>query len=795
MEDNRAPLFENLRKLINVVDELRDVGLQQYINLPRIAVLGTQSSGKSSLLESIMGIDCLPRGDGVVTRRPLELRLVHTQHADKPWAVFEEIKAEKFFDFDKVKDKINELTDKICGVSKGIVDNPIVMTVYSPSCPDLTLIDLPGITRVPLPGQDPDIERITKTMAKRYCTDPRTVILCVIPANADISTSDGLQLAREWDPQGARTIGVITKVDIMDKGTNAKKLILGSDIPLKLGYVGVKGRSQQDIHDKMKVTRALEIEKEFFSSHAVYSALPSGHCGTEALSNKLTKILFNHIRLCLPEILKEIVAKARECEDRLKDLGTPLPSTQKEKMQLLWNMINDFTENFKNTLKGKYDGRRPAKLNDEISGGAKIKSMFHTLYSDFYKKYPSEVYSDKDIELAIKYHQGDSIPGFPSMDAFLYLVGPIMDKFKDPSTELINNVHGYLEQLAFILIGKIFARFPGVIDDITDITSSLLREEKDKTKQLVDEIIESEQNYIFTNDLNYLVSNSSFIPVVDRTNQQDKTPIDPQKIFVGELRSRIDSYVNIVLRNIRDLIPKLIGNFLVAAAQSRLQYTIYNDINRKEELMNALGEPPHITAERETLTKVLGILNKAKKVLQKDPDLATPLKQEESVNEDSSHADIDANRTRTTNPTTVKSQPVTNSFSNPSQFTGNSNVSNAYNAKPDLKEKSKSPERGISIGNGLVVENIGFNPLTGQVTGSVKPKDSPFGNASVGVGIGMDKNMNLVSNANVNPLVNGGQKPGVNPLAQPTGTTGTTTKPVGNDNSLFGAMINRPQKK
>ena len=82
MEDNyRAPLFENLRKLINVIDELRDVGLQQYINLPRIAVLGTQSSGKSSLLESIMGIDCLPRGEGVVTRRPLELRLVHTPHS------------------------------------------------------------------------------------------------------------------------------------------------------------------------------------------------------------------------------------------------------------------------------------------------------------------------------------------------------------------------------------------------------------------------------------------------------------------------------------------------------------------------------------------------------------------------------------------------------------------------------------------------------------------------------------------------------------------------------------------
>ena len=87
---------------------------------------------------------------------------------DKPWAIFDDNKAEKIFDFDKVRDKISELTDKIAGKSKGIVDNPIIMTVYSSSCPDLTIIDLPGITRIPLPGQQQDIEKVTKEMAKRY---------------------------------------------------------------------------------------------------------------------------------------------------------------------------------------------------------------------------------------------------------------------------------------------------------------------------------------------------------------------------------------------------------------------------------------------------------------------------------------------------------------------------------------------------------------------------------------------------------------------------------------------------
>lgn len=138
-----------------MIDELRDVGLQQHIALPRIAVLGAQSSGKSSVLENIVGHDFLPRGDGVVTRRPLELRLVHLHNqSEAPWAVFDEIPNKRFTDFNEVRKGIEDLTDKIAGVKKNIVDKPIVLKVHSPRCPDLTVVDLPGITRIPLAGSD-----------------------------------------------------------------------------------------------------------------------------------------------------------------------------------------------------------------------------------------------------------------------------------------------------------------------------------------------------------------------------------------------------------------------------------------------------------------------------------------------------------------------------------------------------------------------------------------------------------------------------------------------------------------
>ena len=154
---------------------------------------------------------------------------------DIPYAVFEVKKDEKMTDFEKVRQRIEQLTNDEAGGQKNIVDKEIIMTVYSANAPDLTVIDLPGITRNPIGDQPKNIEEITRNMADRYSLskisfqillikthvltnrfvkDERTIILCVVAANADISTSDALQMAMRIDPKGDRTIGVITKVTI-----------------------------------------------------------------------------------------------------------------------------------------------------------------------------------------------------------------------------------------------------------------------------------------------------------------------------------------------------------------------------------------------------------------------------------------------------------------------------------------------------------------------------------------------------------------------------------------------------
>jgi GTPase SAR1 family protein len=185
--------------MISLIDKLRDFHLNDYISLPRIAVLGEQSAGKSSLLESICGLNFLPRGGGIVTRRPLELRMIRAP-VSAPYFIFPKDKGEtKFTDTDQVRQIIEDLTEEATNHTKNISDIPITCTVYSSEVPDLTLIDLPGITRNPIKGQPDNIEELLKNLVRKYCENPETLILCVIPANIDLANSEALKFARHLD--------------------------------------------------------------------------------------------------------------------------------------------------------------------------------------------------------------------------------------------------------------------------------------------------------------------------------------------------------------------------------------------------------------------------------------------------------------------------------------------------------------------------------------------------------------------------------------------------------------------
>ena len=612
--DNDNILFKKLRKLINLVDQLRDAGVNEYIQLPRIASLGTQSSGKSSVLESIVGLDFLPRGDGVVTRRPLELRLNHIQDG-KPWAVFDEVKGEKFYDFNKVRETIEKLTDDVCAGEKNIVDKPIVLNVYSQTCPDLTLIDLPGITRVPVGKQPKNIEEITKKMAIRYCEDPMTIMLCVIAANSDIATSDGLKMAKELDKKGTRTLGVLTKLDIMDKGTDAKKVLLNQEIPLKLGYIAVKNRSKQDLIDKISMEEMQKREREFFKNHPIYKHLPPNCFGNDVLIQKLTKILFRIIRENLPGIIKSINESIRRCEEDLKLLGKPMPTDEAGKINMIWNLLSEYCEIFKHILRGKYDPKRAGYLRDE--GGFKIKAIFKGLLEEFTGDYQvTHDVSDADIDYAIKLHSGDSIFDFRSVNVFLYLLKPKLEQLKEPCIECYNNVYSYLEMLSNKILERVFNRYPKMISNISELANKFLLEEKEKAKKLIDSIIDMDMNHLFTNDYEYMTNYSS-----QTTKGPKQAGAESKNFFVRDVRGRIDAYFRLIVRNLRDSIPKALGYTLVKTIENDMKMKLYEMLYNDKSMVSILNEPEGVKRQRMDLNRQIKIMKDAQKVIKRDPDL------------------------------------------------------------------------------------------------------------------------------------------------------------------------------
>mgnify|MGYP000972627469 CR=1 FL=1 len=249
----------------------------------------------------------LPRGAGIVTRRPLVLQLIN-KPANKrlsngveklettdseanldEYGEFLHLPGQKFYDFNKIREEIIRETEAKVGRNAAISPAPINLRIYSPNVLTLTLVDLPGLTKVPVGDQPKDIEKQIRDMVLKHISKPNAIILAVTAANQDLANSDGLKLAREVDPEGQRTIGVLTKVDLMDEGTDVVDILAGRVIPLRLGYVPVVNRGQRDIENKRPISYALEHERNFFENHKAYRNKAS-YCGTPYLARKLNLV-------------------------------------------------------------------------------------------------------------------------------------------------------------------------------------------------------------------------------------------------------------------------------------------------------------------------------------------------------------------------------------------------------------------------------------------------------------------------------------------------------------------------
>lgn len=238
-------------------------------------------------------------------------------------------------DFNEIRKQIRTETDRITGTNKGISEDPINLRIFSPNVLDVTLVDLPGLTKVPIGDQPPDIEQQIRDMILNYIGKPNCLILAVTPANTDLANSDALKLAREVDPDGNRTIGVITKLDLMDAGTDARDVLENQVFPLQRGYVGVVNRSQKDIKGNKNIQTALKAEASFFVNHPSYNHMAE-RCGTAYLQQVLNRELTEHIRKSMPTLQAELQKKMTHFDHEVqKYKGNHLGDPKEMKQMML----------------------------------------------------------------------------------------------------------------------------------------------------------------------------------------------------------------------------------------------------------------------------------------------------------------------------------------------------------------------------------------------------------------------------------------------------------------------------
>nr|QWX94534.1 dynamin [Platynereis dumerilii] len=425
-----------MEHLIAVVNKLQDAfsqaGIPLNLDLPQIAVVGSQSAGKSSVLENFVGRDFLPRGSGIVTRRPLVLQLINSK---SEYAEFLHAKGRAFTDFDAVRKEIEDDTDRVAGKDKNINKSPINLRVYSPNVLNLTLIDLPGMTRVALPGQPNNIADQIRNMIMDFITNENCLILAVTPANMDLANSDALKIAKEVDPQGARTIGVITKLDLMDDGTNAKDILENRSLPLRRGYVGVVNRSQKDINGRKDIRAAMQSERAFFLGHQAYRHM-ADRMGTPYLQKKLNEQLTNNIRDTLPMVRNNIQSELLTLEKEVADYKGATPNDPALKTKILLQLMNRFAQDLVSNIEGS------GKVNvKELSGGARINRIFHERFPfELVKIEFDEKRLRREIHFAIKNKRGVRLGLFTPDEAFDVIVKDQIKRLETPTMKVVEMV-------------------------------------------------------------------------------------------------------------------------------------------------------------------------------------------------------------------------------------------------------------------------------------------------------------------------------------------------------------------
>ncbi|KAF9685069.1 hypothetical protein SADUNF_Sadunf03G0016000 [Salix dunnii] len=620
---------DRIRPLLDAVDKLRQLQvMKEGIQLPTIVVVGDQSSGKSSVLESLAGIS-LPRGQGICTRVPLIMRLQH-HFAPEPELSLEYSGKTVRTSEAEIAGAITLATEEIAGGGKGISNTPLTLVVKKKGVPDLTMVDLPGITRVPVHGQPENIYEQIAGIIMEYIRPEESIILNVLSATVDFTTCESIRMSQKVDKNGARTLAVVTKADKAPEGLLEK--VTADDVNIGLGYVCVRNRIGDESYKE-----ARKVEADLFETHPLLSRIDKSMVGIPVLAQKLVHIQATIIARCLPDIVRKINEKLAASSSELKRMPETL-STVGEALTAFMGIVGSAKESLnKIIVRGEYDEYPD---DEKMHCAARLVDMLEHYSRELYKSFPGDLSMMTEIQV-LKEAKKIELPNFLPHTAFLAILQKKIQKISHIPVVFVIDVWNYIDDVIMFVLMHRSENYHQLQQSNRRAGYNLMEKRKERSRNWVTEIVQMEKLTDYASDPAYLndwkklmAQQDEFMNALENNATEFQIeglgvvsikdlkaydmPLLPQAF---DLKMRMTAYWKIVLRRLVDLMAL------------HLQFCARNLVNKEmeEEIVKELfgrngggggaieamlEESPAVAAKREKLNGSIKILSESKKVLE-----------------------------------------------------------------------------------------------------------------------------------------------------------------------------------
>ncbi|KAI5316818.1 hypothetical protein L3X38_036525 [Prunus dulcis] len=633
---NCAPIVssynEKIRPLLDAVDKLRNLMIMdEGIQLPTIVVVGDQSSGKSSVLESLAGIS-LPRGQGICTRVPLIMRLQH-HSSPQPELSLEYNGRTDRTDEDNVTDDIVKATNSIAGGGKGISNAPLTLLVKKNGVPDLTMVDLPGITRVPIHGQPENIYDQIKDMIMEYIKPEESIILNVLSASVDFATCESIRMSQSVDKTGARTLAVVTKVDKAPEGLLEK--VTGDDVNIGLGYVCVRNRIGDETYEEARA-----IAHELFQSHPLLSKIDKSIVGIPVLAQKLVQIQANSIARNLPEIVKKINDKLNYCLSELNKMPKNLSSVA-EAMTAFMQIIGLAKESLRKILlRGEFEEYSEDRHMHCTARLVEMLNQYSDALHSCVQSDPKNNFLIEEIK-ALEEVKGIALPNFLPRNAFLTILQGKVNGISSIPIGFVEQFWTYIEEVVISVLMRHSDNYYQLQLCARRAGHNLMAKMKERSIKWMTEIVDMEKLTDYTCDPEYVAEWNRLMAhqktFIDGVLDNEKRPSTITIEGIGEVEVEVLRQYPLMLPQAFDLKMRMAAYWKVVMRRFvdlmalHLQLSISNLVNKEmeaeivNELMGPYGggiermleESPAVAVKRANLNKSIRKLRDSKEVVAK----------------------------------------------------------------------------------------------------------------------------------------------------------------------------------